>query len=153
MSKAKAAHTCQKVGAGVLWLRGEQLEWRLQWQWRAVAIWKRARLRASSSSSINHRSTTGCQWINTFHYCKECNEMLSFPFLSVIVFLPNGQRSSGIRGALIRLWRLSFLITFSICLWDEGCSVLCMAAGLTDVLLQEVCVFLSRQTLSGCVEV
>lgn len=48
-------HTYTDISkAGVLWLRGKQLEWRLQWRWWAVTIWRSTCLPASSASGINH---------------------------------------------------------------------------------------------------
>lgn len=110
--------------AGMRWLRGEQLEWRLQWQRWAVTIWRSTCLPASSASSINHLPTIGCQRINMFlffffpysractvstetssqaqcfsrpPYCCHIRRLSLFPVRLV--------SPARVRGALIKLWR------------------------------------------------
>lgn len=71
-------------GAGVLWLRGKQLEWKLQcWQW-AVTIWISACLPASSAGSTNYLPRMVRQRINTFFFFRFF--ILYFSFFIYIFF-------------------------------------------------------------------
>lgn len=130
--------------AGVLWLRGEQLEWRLQWWWWAVTIWRSTHLPASTASSINLSAPSNwvdqhvslchlgfthiyVQYLWLQHPKRDASLGLLQPHPdSVIVSFPSGQSSAWITGALIS----SLLITHTICLWADSCTC---AADTTDI--------------------
>lgn len=130
--------------AGVLWLRVEQLEWRLQWWWWAVTIWRSACLPASSACGMNHLPTTGCQWINMFlrvtwsshiRVCMCYIQYLAhwcFPRLCGLPAVTSRIRHcflSGVDSPALgseELWSSfdapSHLITRTICLRADGCT-------------------------------